>query len=157
MDFDIMYDMVMDSVEEKPERMRTIARSALESSIKFIARSNNIKFIDIIMAVDAVQASALSASDMKAVFDGAGQSLNEIYEMELSEVDLQLLDVVQAGAASCSFILYDRKTDFELLLEALLRIFERWDEDTQKNKLSILRVMSNGEEARDQGGLFLGV
>ena len=157
MDFDIMYDMVMDSVEEKPERMRTIARSALESSIKFIARSNNIKFTDIIMAVDAVQASALSASDMKVVFDSAGQSLNEIYEMELSEVDLQLLDVVQAGAASCSFILYDRKTDFELLLEALLRIFERWDEDTQKNKLSILRVMSNGEEARDQGGLFLGV
>ena len=157
MDFDIMYDMVMDSVEEKPERMRTIARSALESSIKFIARSNNIKFTDIIMAVGAVQASALSASDMKVVFDSAGQSLNEIYEMELSEVDLQLLDVVQAGAASCSFILYDRKTDFELLLEALLRIFERCDEDTQKNKLSILRVMSNGEEARDQGGLFLGV
>lgn len=154
MEFDSVYDQLMNEIDGDRNLMDVFARYVLRSSMDFISKIEEYKFLHIKEAIDGVTSSDFKLDKIRSGFVSAASFLDEIYEEVLSEQDLLYLDVLQAGDHSSAFLVTNSNDDFEMMLEDVLRVVERSSKSRQDEQISILYRLSKNEMIERQMQLF---
>lgn len=154
MDFDELYDQLLSEVDGNREGMVEFSRYVLRSSIDFILKNTDDRFLHIKNVVDIATLSGSALAGGRDGFLSAAKFLDIIYEDVLDEFDLLYLDVMQAGNLAADFLAINKKIYFESMLEAVLRVAERAEKLQQDEQISILHQLSKGEEVERHRSIF---